>query len=300
MGRDTKIEWTNHTVNFWWGCQKVSPGCQHCYAETFSKRVGRDIWGPPQTTERWRTKAPWKDCIKWDKQAKADGIRRKVFCQSMSDFFEDHLQVEPWRQEAFKILESFESLDVQLLTKRPENVLQMVPAHWLKSWPGHIWMGTTAEDQEYYNKRLPELLKIPAPIHFLSCEPLLGPIDLYWCKWCGRFGAHDCETGYSWTETEAQDQVGIDWVITGGESGHSARACHPDWVRSLRDQCQAALLPFFHKQWGEFVPDCQWSQEMGIRSPNWAYNHLFIKVGKKAAGSMLDGQQYKEFPRVAE
>jgi protein gp37 len=178
MGANSAIEWTDHTINFWWGCLKVSPGCTNCYAETFSKRVGRNIWGPAQTTERWRTKGPWADCLKWDQKAKAEGVRRKVFCQSMSDFFEDHPQLPAWRTEAFEIIESFEWLDVQLLTKRIENVLEMVPQRWLDNWPAHVWMGTSVENQEYADKRIPELLKIPAKVRFLSMEPLLGPVDL--------------------------------------------------------------------------------------------------------------------------
>jgi len=120
MSKDTGISWCHHTWNGWWGCEKVSPGCKRCYAETWAKRMGKDVFGPAKTTLRWRTKGPWLDILKWDKQARLDGVRRKVFCISMGDFFEDHPQVEPWRQEAFPLLAGLKNLDVQLLTKRIE------------------------------------------------------------------------------------------------------------------------------------------------------------------------------------
>jgi protein gp37 len=234
MAENSAIEWTDHTLNFWWGCFKVSPGCTHCYAETFSKRVGRNIWGPPQTTERWRTKGPWQDCLKWDKQARRDGVRRKVFCQSMSDFFEDHPQVTPWRWTALRILEGFTNLDIQLLTKRPENIMRMVPGSWLKNWPPHIWIGTSVESQEWADKRIPELLRIPAAVRFLSVEPLLGPVNLL--KYL-LSGAH------KWRQD-------INWVIVGGESGHDARPFYLGWARDLISQCRAAGVPVFMKQLG--------------------------------------------------
>lgn len=301
MGMNTGIEWTDHTLNFWWGCLKVSPGCTNCYAETFSKRVGRNIWGPPQTSERWRTKGPWQDCLKWDKQARRDGVRRKVFCQSMSDFFEDHPQVEPWREEAIKILERLEWLDVQLLTKRPENVTRMVPDSWLENWPAHIWMGTSVENQEYANKRIPELLKIPAAVRFLSVEPLLGPVDLWSAKYPWPNGGAGLGSAFAWGQ-------GINWVIVGGESGHGARPMHPEWVRKIRDECQAAGVAFFFKQWGEYVGGLgQRINWVGLQNGayicgdkntyEWGEGVISQRVGKHAAGRLLDGLTWDEFPQ---
>jgi len=237
---NTKIGWTHHTLNFWWGCMKVSPGCQHCYAETLSKRIGRDIWGPAQTTERWRIKSSWTDILLWDRKAGKSGIRQLVFCQSMSDFFEDHPQLEPWRSEACQILESLKNLDVQMLTKRPENVLRMVPAHWLKSWPEHIWVGASAENQRYLDERMLELCQIPAMIKFLSCEPLMEGLDL--SRWI----------------TPPIDELGrlkayvpdVNWVIVGGESGPKARPFDLRWAISIIKQCQRASTPVFMKQIG--------------------------------------------------
>lgn len=286
MAENSKIEWTDHTINFWWGCLKVSPGCTNCYAETFSKRVGRNIWGPPQTTERWRTKGPWADCLKWDQKAKAEGVRRKVFCQSMSDFFEDHPQLPAWRKEAFEIIESFEWLDVQLLTKRIENVLEMVPQSWLNNWPAHVWMGTSVENQEYADKRIPELLRIPARIRFLSMEPLLGPVclDAPQDNWLAEFTDEEMRSSNPIKPPQ------IHWVIVGGESGHHARPMHPAWVRSLRDQCQGAGVAFFFKQWGEYLPV--------FNSYTTPDGYDFVKMGKKAAGRDLDGRTWDCFPTL--
>ena len=206
MAEKTGIQWTDHTANFWWGCMKVSPGCANCYAEAWSKRYGRAIWGPAATTTRWRTKGPWRDILRWDAKAAADGVRRRVFAQSMSDFFEEHPQLDEWRAEACEILAGLKHLDVQLLTKRPENIRRMVPDEWLTAWPSHIWIGTSVENQEQANKRIRHLLASPAAIHFLSCEPLLGEVDLI-------------EAGALYNGAYPS----ISWVIAGGESGPKAR-----------------------------------------------------------------------------
>lgn len=250
MGANTKIQWTDATANFWWGCVKVSSGCEHCYAETFSKRTGRNIWGPAKTTDRWRTKGPWTDIRKWDEQARRDGVRWRVFCQSMSDFFEDHPQVEPWRREACKILESLTNLDVQLLTKRPENVNDMVPAHWrnVGRWPRHIWLGASVENQEYADRRIPDLLQVPAAVRFLSIEPLLGPVDLGRAIPCGYY----CDETVGHIDHPFWSQVAspIHWVIVGGESGPHARQMDIRWADNLVQQCRGAGVPVFVKQMG--------------------------------------------------
>ena len=253
--KDSKIEWTDHTLNFWWGCMKVSPGCTNCYALALSKRFGHDIWGPAATTDRHRTKGPWKDILSWERQAEKAGIRRRVFCQSMSDFFEEHPQLDEWRAEACETLESLRWLDVQLLTKRPENVRQMVPAGWLEEWPAHIWIGTSVENQEWADKRIPELLRIPAAVRFLSCEPLLGPVDLK--KWIPRFiewanagGPNECSHGYAAGIPCPSCTPRIHWVIVGGESGPGARPMEDIWAQSIITQCQKAGVPAFMKQMG--------------------------------------------------
>lgn len=271
MAENSKIEWTDHSLNFWWGCMKVSPGCQHCYAETLSKRWGKHIWGP--NSERPRTKQPWKDILKWDAKARADGIRLKVFTQSMSDFFEDHPtlnEVNGIRVEALAILANLTNIDIQLLTKRPENITRMVPGWWLMRWPEHIWIGTSVEDQKRADKRIPELLKIPAKVRFLSCEPLLEPVELNGHDYklaTGLYQGIDWLTGQinqrsdifggdtmPWLDRDELiipadlSEPRIHWVIVGGESGPGARPMQAEWAYSLKKQCEEAGVAFFMKQ----------------------------------------------------
>ena len=229
MAEYSGISWTDGTLNFWWGCVKVSPGCQECYAERFSKKKELSIWGPEKTTSRLRTTGPWSDCLKWDAKALRSGERKRVFVQSMGDFFERHYQVNSWRDEACLLMERFKAIDVQLLTKRPENVLEMVPASWLQQWPATIWIGTSVENQETAESRIPALLQVPARVRFVSVEPMLEPIRLY-KKWLSK----------------------IDWVIVGGESGPRHRFFDLEWARSIRDQCGESGVPFFMKQKGGY------------------------------------------------
>lgn len=316
MGENSKIEWTDHTANFWWGCVKVSPGCQHCYAETWANRWGKSIWGPAATTEREYKKAAWKDVPKWNAEAKAAGVRRRVFVQSMSDFFEAHPQVLPWRNQALQLMAECTSLDFQVLTKRPENIMQMIPTDWRPhKWgriPDHIWIGTTIENQEQANKRIPELLRVPAKVRFLSCEPLLGPVNLEIIP----DALYDAGMPFEWNKLNG-DERGIKWVIAGGESGPNARPMHPEWVRSLRNQCQAANVPFFFKQWGEWLDqDCMTNEQYGMvaeldpqsiggvadfKRPSYLFptrDSLVYRIGKKAAGRLLDGVEWSQFPEV--
>ena len=236
--QDSKIEWTDHTFNPWHGCFKVSPGCQHCYAETLNHRYGFSNWGPAKTTSRrMMSENYWKQPHKWNKEAAAAGVRRRVFCASMADVFEDHPQVGLPRAQLFTMIEATPALDWLLLTKRPENMTRFTPDAWRGGWPANAWAMTSVENQEQADKRIPELLKVPASIRGLSCEPLLEAVDL------GR-----------WIIPASEPVSHIDWVIVGGESGHGARPMHPAWARGLRDQCQASGVAFFFKQWGEYKP----------------------------------------------
>lgn len=288
--KNTPIQWTDHSLNFWWGCVKVSPGCEHCYAETLSNRYKRAVWGPAKTTPRWRTTGPWRDVLAWDRQAAKKGVRQRVFCQSMSDFFEEHPQLDAWRLDAFDILESLQWLDVQLLTKRPENITRMVPWSWVSGqWPEHVWIGTSVEDQKRADERIPHLIRIPAAVRFVSIEPLLGPVDLTSIEWPNTAGHRvDVLRGGYWNKagilfggpsagygepkggfTSHSDMPGvIDWVITGAESGHGARTMNLDDARSLRDQCAAAGVKFFMKQVavnGRKLPFDQFPEDLQIR-----------------------------------
>lgn len=275
MGQITGISWTDHTLNPWWGCQRVSPGCEHCYAETLAvTRRKLPVWGPPSTTERKRIASGLKDLPKWNAAAKRDGVRRRVFCASMADVFEAHPQVAPWRAEALDLLAQCDGLDVQLLTKRPENIRGMVPTAWLTNWPAHVWIGTTVEDQRRAEERIPHLLKVPAAVRFLSCEPLLESIDLdpMRCDFCGRSEAqlqddrewsegngngwcnacdHELSVGHWLDACADESQRGVNWIIVGGESGPGARPFDLAWARSIVGQCDEAVVPVFVKQMGD-------------------------------------------------
>lgn len=272
MGESTGISWTDHTFNPWLGCQRVSPGCEKCYAETLvTGRMRLPVWGPSKTTERKRTTTPWKELPRWNRAAERDGVRRKVFCASLADIFEDHPMVVEWRAEALALLASCTSLDVQLLTKRPENIRRMVPSAWLApgGWPAHVWIGTTVEDQRRAEERILHLLRVPAAVRFLSCEPLLEAVDLdpLTCDECwghdvffAEVGAQPCcadcgpgtfgngvEMSHGWWLGPDK----IEWVIVGGESGPKARPFDLAWARRIVAQCREAGVAAFVKQMGD-------------------------------------------------
>lgn len=286
MGETTEIQWTDSTFNPWWGCARVSEACQHCYAESWAKRFGVE-WGKKAERRTFGDKH-WNEPLRWNRQADAAGVRRLVFCASMADVFEDHPELPPERERLWELITATPALTWQLLTKRPENIMGMVPEAWLDGWPSNVWAGTTVETQRWAEERLPHLLEVPAPVRFVSCEPLFGPVDLglqvdHRCHerdhittdvW---FQCLDCSTEDRIVDWTYPDGFQIDWVIAGGESGPKAQPSNPDWFRSLRDQCEAASVPYLFKQWGEF-------DEAGNR------------VGKKAAGYVLDGRTHDGIP----
>lgn len=266
MGRETGISWTDHTFNPWLGCLKVSEGCAHCYAEHDTparthRAKGLELWGPPSTASRVRTSDEyWKQPARWDRAAARDGVRRRVFCASQADVFEDNELVVGWRTRLFEIIERTPHLDWQLLTKRPENLRRFLPASWMKDPRPNVWLGTTVENQATANKRVPELLRVPAAVHFLSCEPLLDAIDLRsladeQCDECGTVVLFDafqaaarCECTIEGAEPVACAR--ISWVIVGGESGRRARQFDLEWARSIVSQCAQAGVAVFFKQAG--------------------------------------------------
>lgn len=333
MGAETKIEWASSTVNVWEGCAKVSPACKHCYAETNSPvramemRIGEALGVEPSADGKRRLKmwgpngfryetSNWEAQLRaMNRKAQRIGKRPRVFINSLSDTFEDWSgpvyrlddgkpvvvahSLDSVRARFFRVAEECTELDILLLTKRPKSVWRMVPQHWAcGEWPSHIWFGTTVEDQEHANKRIPELLKVPAKVRFLSVEPLLGPVDL------GRVMAK----GGNSMVRRGPDETCVDWVIVGGESGTNARPMHPDWVRKVRDQCVAAGVPFFFKQWGEWVEGYPPEQGLDIEGYRDKFTHTsdpamnkyrrvgVRKVGKKNAGRVLDGELWSEVP----
>lgn len=249
MGQNSAIEWTDHTFNPWMGCAKVSDGCKHCYAETMmDKRWGKVEWGPQGTRVR-TSAANWNQPLKWNREAEAAGVRRRVFCASLADVFEDRPALHLWRTDLFKLIDATPHLDWLLLTKRPENVVKMVLWDAPGCKPsGNVWFGTSVENQVTADERIPHLLRIPAAVRFLSVEPLLGKIEF----------SNVTKRSDAVFQLGKKAMDGIHWVIVGGESGPKARPMHPDWARSIRDQCLAAGVPFFFKQTGgqqkPFVP----------------------------------------------
>lgn len=258
MSDITGIQWTDHTFNPWWGCSRVSPACRFCYADRDAQRYGFKVWrrhGP----RRMLSEANWQRPLKWNRDAGRAGVPAKVFCASMADVFEGHPDVTEARKRLWGVIEATPWLRWQLLTKRPENVAGMVP--WGDSWPSWVWLGTSVENQRFAEERIPVLMDVPAQVRFLSCEPLLGPVDLtawlgqMWkCQACGFMqGQHtgSAHCGQCRTRNWPLPVLSVDWVIAGGESGPKARPTDIEWLRSLLSQCAYEYVPFFFKQTGQ-------------------------------------------------
>jgi protein gp37 len=219
MSETTKIEWCDSTFNPWIGCTKIAPACDHCYAAAIDKRIGGNHWG--NVARRRTSETNWHEPVRWQRRAPEffalNGRRRRVFCASMADVFDNQVP-EEWRADLWKLIEATPALDWLLLTKRPQNIRKMKPDYW-DQIKGHVWLGTTVEDQKHADENIPHVLEHDAAVRFISAEPLLGPIDL-------------------------RQFLHLDWVITGGESGPNARPSDPEWFTDLRYQCAEASIPF--------------------------------------------------------
>ncbi|MDQ3815147.1 MAG: phage Gp37/Gp68 family protein [Armatimonadota bacterium] len=221
MATNSKIEWTTHTFNPWWGCTKVSDGCKFCYAEALSRRYGSDVWGPGKPRRTFGDKH-WAEPLKWNMEAQRLDTRFRVFCASMADVF-DPAAPAGQLERLWNLMAQTPYLDWQILTKRPERIYDNLPGDWGYGYP-NVWLGTSVEDERVLD-RIYDLRAVPALIRFLSLEPLIGPL-------------------------ENLPLDGIHWVIVGGESGPKARPMKKAWVVSIFRQCRAANVPFFFKQWG--------------------------------------------------
>lgn len=283
--QDSKIQWTHHTFNPWRGCAKVSPGCAHCYAEVQSKRNPKVLgeWGPTGV-RAMASQAYWRQPIKWDREAREAGERRRVFCASLADVFEDRPDLVAHRERLFRLIAETPHLDWLLLTKRPQNALAMLEAlsstpfvvhdstagphqqRWTtwkeigfgfgRLWP-NVWLGVSVEDQARADERIPLLLSIPVAVRFLSCEPLLGPVTP--------------KSGLCWHSSDDPNQTDhgecapvLDWIIVGGESGAAARPCRVDWVRDLVRQCRQTGTACFVKQLGRRPDPPEWWDESAV------------------------------------
>ncbi|MCC4243408.1 phage Gp37/Gp68 family protein [Stappia indica] len=334
MGENSKIEWCDHTFNPWIGCTKVSAACDNCYAEAWEARFGNS-WGPH--VRRRTSPANWRKPIAWDRTAAAEGKRARVFCASLADVFDNDRSITSgWRGDLWHLIHRTPNLDWLLLTKRPQNISRFLRPEdygnlpsWGDGWP-NVWLGTTAENQIEADRRIPHLLATPAHVHFLSVEPLLGPVDLT------RVGnLESCRSALpSVVEAEVRhmaphvingfqidalgkpyqstayyqtpDHMGgfsigtrrwarLDWVIVGGESGPGARPMHPNWARALRDQCVAAGVAFHFKQWGEWVSVSE--VEGAGEHHSFDDGATVRRTGKVRAGRRLDGVERNGLPK---
>lgn len=298
MGEKTNIQWTDATISPWDGCTKVGPGCDHCYAEVIAdKRFHIVKWGVGQPRKKRETFAG--NAMKLERKAVREARQLKVFI-SMCDPFDNEVPDE-WRADLFALIRATPNLTWQLLTKRIGNAKKMIdrvistldighdPAFAAWPWP-NVWIGATVVNQEEADRDVPKLLDVPAAKRFVSIEPMLGPIDLKRITTKTLYPSLEAIFVRERNALYSGDNDGLDWVICGGESGKDARPMHPDWARSLRDQCASAGTSFFFKQWGEWLPDSQ-NPTVGGLNPWHA-----IKVGTKAAGNLLDGKAWQQFP----
>jgi protein gp37 len=318
MAENTAIEWADHTFNPWEGCQKVGPGCDHCYAETRNARyVPKDSplrgtapnWGP-RAPRRRTSVQNWRKPLHWQANAAAflaeHGRRQRVFCASLADVFDNHDTVLPkWRQDLFELIRATPDLDWLLVTKRIGNAGQMIGyATGQREPPDNVWLGATIVNQEEANRDIPKLLATPAKIRFLSMEPLIGHVDLTRIStmWFGGAERLNALTGelFGMLGEPAGYTAALDWNIVGGESGEEARTPNIYAIRSLRDQCAAAGKPFLFKQWGEWGPVSDGAREGDVlvmeKTDFIRRGQLMRKIGKHAAGRLLDGRTHDGFP----
>ncbi len=239
MGSNSAIEWTDHTFNPWRGCGHVSPGCEHCYAETLAKRNPKvlGVWGV-KGTRVVASEAMWRQPLKWNTAAERAGVKALVFCASLADVGEDRRDLRAPRERLCDLIRATPWLRWLLLTKRIENLAHLFPQDVLE----RCGVGTSAEDQPRADARLGELLVTPAAFRFVSCEPLLDDVDLT----AGLHGDTLAGSG----RTGFRPGPRLEWVIVGGESGPGARPCDLDAIRSIVRQCDDAGVKIFVKQLG--------------------------------------------------
>lgn len=336
MSAKTGIEWTDATWNVVIGCDKVSPGCDNCYAIKTAHRMqahpNPKIVAPYAGTEaggEWTGRVNLvEDRLSLPLQWKSP---MRIFVNAQSDLFHD-LVPDDFIAQVFAVMMVARQHTFQVLTKRhgrmrsllnsgvfqtaaAEHMLAMTDADEVKDagdpFPlPNVWLGVSTENQYWADRRVPALLGTPAAARFISAEPLLGPIDLLGDA--EKPGPAILRTGVQLhpggpsgpAEYDYDDQIGIDWVIAGGESGRDDRPMHVDWARSLRDQCSTAGIPFLFKQWGESVPLGQMTDDARRR---WDDTHggdvypdeSLWRIGKKAAGRELDGRTWDQYPEVS-
>ena len=305
MGLNTEISWTDHTANLWIGCSKVHSGCDNCYAEKMNHRFGHNNWG--NNSPRRIVETVWHELDKMQRNAHKNNTMHTVFVGSMMDIFEkpmplidksgadvEDISTADIRNKFFNDITygKYPNLIFLLLTKRPGNINKYIPEQWrLNGPPKNVMFGTSVSDQKSANDLIPKLAAVEG-YKFLSIEPLLGEIDIT-----------KKTINYTSTWQPLSFIEVVDWVIVGGESGFGARPMDPKWVVSLQEQCAVAKVPFFFKQWGEWHPMGQLLADGSINCMDKGEKHglwhdptLSSKVGKKAAGSYLNGRKIKQLP----
>jgi protein gp37 len=281
MAENSPIEWTDHTFNPWWGCAKVSPACDFCYAERDAHRYQPKVtyWGVDAPRRAFGLKH-WNEPLRWNAKAKEAGTPARVFCASMADVFDKNAP-EGARESLWALIRGTPYLRWLLLTKRIGNAPAMLPPDWGRGYP-NVWVGISVVTQKEVDRDVPKLLELPAFVRFLSCEPLLSSIDLY-------------RGGFSFLSNH-RSRTHVDWVIAGGESGPSARPMSARWVRQIRDQCVSQGVPFLFKQWGEWVPPDQVPESSWSPHHDYVEGEYIMRPGKKKAGRTLDGRTWDELP----
>lgn len=270
MAEYSKIEWTDHTFNPWTGCTNVSPGCDHCYAEAWSKRSGHVKWG--NNPRKRTTEAYWKSPLIW--QSKADhfaalhGRRQRVFCASLADVFDNQAD-KAWRADLWNLIRQCRGLDWLLLTKRPQNIKKMLPDDWGDEGYPNVWLGFTGEDQQHFDQRWKHLAAIPAAVRFVSYEPAIGPLRL-----------------------DGNEATLPDWLISGGESGYGSRPMQPQWARDIIEDCAALGVAAFHKQWGSY------DNNPLVTEQGLSIDEAKVIDPHGKGGGLLDGQLVRQFPQA--
>lgn len=331
MSEHSKIEWTDATWNPVLGCSDVSSGCANCYAKNSVWRMSHNPNAKIAAANAGLTERLSNGRIGWTGRVNCIEERlriplhwkqpRRIFVNSQSDLFHPEVPFE-FVDQVFAIMSVTPQHTYQVLTKRPERMAEYLQGAkervieiglkidagwddnylcwgWRESfWPlKNVWLGTSCEDQKTADERVPHLLACPGAVHFISAEPLLGPVCIS-DEWLPHAfnrepGCSHCETcvgRLNWQSVRPENHGPfIRWVIVGGESGIHARPIHPDWARWLRDQCQTSYVPFFFKQWGQ---ENTWQKDS---EGKWEFVR---RAGKKSAGRLLDGREWNEMPEV--
>jgi protein gp37 len=292
MGEKTGIGWTNHTFNLWWGCTQVcgDPACDECYAMTraenpywWGKETAFPVWGA-DAGRRFFGEDHYREPFAWNRRAEKRGTPARVFCMSMGDWAEGRPDQRPYlERHLFPTIEATPWLTWLLLTKHPTQAAAIAPESWRRTgWPRNAWPGVTTANQRWWDIRVPQLLAIPAARRFVSCEPLVDAIEM------GLAGRRVPRP---------------DWVIAGGMSGSLRRVIpmHPAHARGLRDQCVAAGVPFFFKQWGAWRPVSRTDGVHELPFGNYlpAARFGYLPNHDDVADKLLDGRRWEQFPEAA-